>query len=217
MLQCRTPGLFALTYDDGVFDYTGNLLDILQRNNVKATFFINAYNYGDIEQEPYRAVLMRMFAEGHHIASHTYDHLNIANLNVDQLWAQMNRNDHALKQVLGVRPIYMRPPFGSYNDQNLIALGSWGYKVIWKNIDNYDTQHAGAPDAMQRNQAYYDEGWAGSNPSTNSFISLQHDTIRETVEEWTQLAIDQVRARGYRLVTVGECDGVNRSSDWYRA
>jgi peptidoglycan/xylan/chitin deacetylase (PgdA/CDA1 family) len=216
VLQCKQPGQFALTYDDGVYDYTDRLLTILKNNNVRATFFVNAYNYGDIIAEPNVSILKRMDAEGHQIASHTYDHLDIATLNTDQLWAQMYRNDFAIKQILGVRPTYFRPPFGSYNDANLIALGSWGYKVIWKNIDNFDTQHAGAPDAMQRNQAAYDQDWADSNPSSSSFISLQHDTLIETVEQWTQIAIDQVKRRGYTFVTVGECNGEPNPQSWYR-
>ncbi len=181
--KCTKPGLFALTYDDGVYDFTQSLLLILKRNNVRATFFINAFNYGDITRDPYKSVLIQMHREGHQIASHTYDHLDIATLSMNELWSQMVRNDQAIKQIIGSQPVYFRPPFGSYHDQSLRALQSWGYKVVWKNIDNYDTQHEGDGDAMQKNQEFFDQSWNGSDPSRDSFISLQHDTIRETVEE----------------------------------
>ena len=76
----------------------------MDSNNVKATFFINAYKTGDITVEPYKSVLQRMYSSGHHIASHTYDHFDLATLNVDEVWAQMYKNDVAIKQVIGKRP-----------------------------------------------------------------------------------------------------------------
>jgi peptidoglycan/xylan/chitin deacetylase (PgdA/CDA1 family) len=65
-----TNGNVALTFDDGPHIYTSELLDLLKANNMKATFFVNGDNYGDIYT--YTALLQRMIAEGHQIGSHTY-------------------------------------------------------------------------------------------------------------------------------------------------
>ena len=46
---CTVPGTFALTFDDGPYIYTGELLDILASNGVKATFFLNGQNFGSIK------------------------------------------------------------------------------------------------------------------------------------------------------------------------
>ena len=107
-------------------------MDILQKNQVSATFFINAYNRGDITSEPYRSFLTRAYQEGHQIASHTYDHLSLIRLDEYGIWQQIQRNEDAIKSVLGVEmPKYIRPPYGEFNDTVLEYLGSWGYKVIW--------------------------------------------------------------------------------------
>lgn len=45
---CTVPGVFALTFDDGPFAYTSELLDILTKNGVNATFFLNGANFGSI-------------------------------------------------------------------------------------------------------------------------------------------------------------------------
>jgi peptidoglycan/xylan/chitin deacetylase (PgdA/CDA1 family) len=216
--QCTRPGVFALTFDDGVFDYTDKLLDLLKTNDVKATFFINAYNVGDITVNSYKAALLKMFTNGHHIASHTYDHLDLARLGYNGIWAQMQRNDEAIKSVIGVKPIYMRPPYGSVNDPVLTALGSWGYKVVWQNIDSEDVFHLDKVNAIDLDtQSYETTGkLSSSSPLVNSFISLQHDPIKETAEQWAQKAINLVKAKGYNLVTVGDCLGQPLSSQWYR-
>lgn len=49
--------------------------------------------------------------------------------------------DDALKNLIGVRPIYMRPPYGNTSPQALEYLGSQGYKVINWNVDTDDWQH----------------------------------------------------------------------------
>jgi peptidoglycan/xylan/chitin deacetylase (PgdA/CDA1 family) len=214
--KCNRPGVFALTFDDGVFDYTDALLDVLTSNNVKATFFINAYNWGDVSKNPYRAALLKMFAGGHHIASHTYDHLDLARLDHNGIYAQMQRNDAVIASIIGKRPIYMRPPYGSVNDPVLIALGSWGYKVIWQNIDSEDVFHLGNPNANTLNKQAYTAVLSQSSFTRDSFISLQHDTIEQTAVEWTQTAINYVRSLNYTLVTVGDCLGESSSTSWYR-
>lgn len=134
VVDCVTPGQFALTYDDGPSTNLGQLLPILAQNNVKATFFVNAYNQGDISVNPDRALILQAYNAGHQIASHTYDHLDMLTLSTYDQWAQMQRNDAVIKSVLGVRPIYMRFPYGNGNDNasSLTAIGSWGYKVVWK-------------------------------------------------------------------------------------
>lgn len=131
--NCVTPGQFAITYDDGPSTNFKELLVILARNSVKATFFVNAFNQGDITQEPWKGLLLSAFRAGHQIASHTYDHLDMQTLSTYEQWAQMQRNDAALKSVLGVSPKYMRLPFGSGNKNAsvLTNLGSWDYKVVW--------------------------------------------------------------------------------------
>jgi peptidoglycan/xylan/chitin deacetylase (PgdA/CDA1 family) len=64
--ECVTEGDIALTYDDGPYIYTSDLLDILDAAGVKATFFIVGNNgNGAIDQTPaWTSVIQRMYSEG---------------------------------------------------------------------------------------------------------------------------------------------------------
>ena len=70
--RCTVGGTVALTFDDGPYIYTSQILDILRRNAVPATFFVNGANWQSIETEASRGLIRRMNNEGHQIGSHTY-------------------------------------------------------------------------------------------------------------------------------------------------
>lgn len=70
---CKDPGTVALTFDDGPFQYTSGLLDILKSNGgIRATFFVNGKNAGDLNDQAMKDTIRRMMADGHQIGSHTY-------------------------------------------------------------------------------------------------------------------------------------------------
>jgi peptidoglycan/xylan/chitin deacetylase (PgdA/CDA1 family) len=217
VLECTSPGMFALTFDDGPSDYTSDLLDILDANDVKATFFVNAYNYQDITQAPFKDVIKRMYKSNHHIASHTYDHLDITLLDANGVWDQLKRMDRVLKDIIGKEPRYFRPPFGKASPDNLSQLDSWGYQVIWQNIDSLDAINGAQPSKIvELALESYQSTLRGKTPAQHSFISLQHDTLFETVYSWTPFVIKELKQRGYKFVTVGECLGETDPSQWYR-
>lgn len=66
---CTQPNTIALTFDDGPYIYTSTVLDKLKAAGMKATFFVNGQNWGNIYDN--QAVVKRMIAEGHQIGSHT--------------------------------------------------------------------------------------------------------------------------------------------------
>jgi peptidoglycan/xylan/chitin deacetylase (PgdA/CDA1 family) len=65
--HCYIPGTIALTFDDGPYIYTEELLDILAQYGAKATFFVNGHNLAGNEW-----LIQRVVDEGHQLASHTY-------------------------------------------------------------------------------------------------------------------------------------------------
>ncbi|MFD0639536.1 polysaccharide deacetylase family protein [Catenulispora yoronensis] len=74
-VDCSTAKCIALTFDDGPGPDTGRLLDILQSENVPATFFV----LGD-QAEKYPATVRREYAEGHEVGNHTWDHKDLSTL-----------------------------------------------------------------------------------------------------------------------------------------
>src|SRR5215469_8886716 len=98
----------ALTYDDGPNDpYTLQLLEVLKRHEVKATFFL----IGRFVQQ--RPEIARAIVEARHaIGSHTWDHPNLVLVGQSDLRAQLEKTQRAIFDATGVDAQLFRPPFG---------------------------------------------------------------------------------------------------------
>lgn len=92
--QCTVPGEIALTYDDGPWVYTDAMVDVLNSNGAKATFFVTGVNNGKgaIDTTPaWNAVVKKMYASGHQLASHTWSHEDLSTLSEVRRRDQMVR------------------------------------------------------------------------------------------------------------------------------
>lgn len=132
--HCTVNGKVALTFDDGPYIYTSELLDILKKNNVKATFFVVGNNGGkgqiELESSGYPSIIQRMYAEGHQIGSHSWSHQDMSAITSQQRHDQIIRNEMALVDILGFFPTYFRPPYTRCPDDCLADLGKLGYHVV---------------------------------------------------------------------------------------
>lgn len=212
---CTTPGKIALTFDDGPYIYTAELLDLLAKNGVKATFFINGKNWGanDIYGADKSALVTRMIAEGHQIGSHSWGHADLATLSDAQVTSQMTQLETALLSIIGKYPTYMRPPYFSCGSACLNVMGTLGYHVIRTNLDTQDWQNDSA-NLIQNSKNIFAAAISGG-PSSNSFIPLTHDVHQYTVQSLVQYMITTLRAQGYTTALVGECLG-DPAANWYR-
>ena len=132
--ECLKPGQIALTFDDGPFSYTQQLLNTLAAQNMTATFFINAASggKGDIgnPSSQYHQVIKSMFAAGHQIASHTFTHQNLTDMGHDYRMEQMLKNEASIANIIGVIPTYMRPPYLDCDAGCLADMHTLGYHVV---------------------------------------------------------------------------------------
>ncbi|KAF9279184.1 hypothetical protein BGZ68_008075 [Mortierella alpina] len=208
--SCDLPNTLAITFDDGPFEYTAELLDLLNQEQIKATFFMNGKSIGDIVK--FEDVVKRAYDEGHHVASHTWDHKDLSQMNEGGVRREMTRLDDAFKRILGVRPVYMRPPFGYLNDAAEHYLASNGYKVVTWSIDTNDWRH---PRDIQASLEFYRDQLSSSGAHRRGFISLQHETKADTVRRLVPAVIKYARQQGFEMVTVGACLG-DPQSNWYR-
>jgi peptidoglycan/xylan/chitin deacetylase (PgdA/CDA1 family) len=124
--SCSVAKTFAITFDDGPYKYTQQLIDYLDTEGIKATFFINGDNYGNIYD--YKDFLIATYKAGHQIAHHTWSHPNISTLTDAQLTLEITKLEDAFLDILGVIPTYFRPPFGEFTDASLKVLNKLGYK-----------------------------------------------------------------------------------------
>ena len=102
----------ALTFDDGPNpDTTPGVLDILGAHGIKATFFINGKR---VSSQATRDILQRILNEGHILANHSHDHLNLKTVSASKLEAQVKKT-HEIIVAAGEQRRYFRFPFGSAN------------------------------------------------------------------------------------------------------
>lgn len=214
--SCANPRHVALTFDDGPFDYTNQLLDILGRLGVKATFFLAGNNYGTaMDEGQWPAVVRRMDDHQHHIASHTWNHPDLETVSEQQRANEMQRNDQAFASILGKTPKYMRAPFLSCAEGCQQQMANLGYYIIDTNLDTKDYEN-NTPETNWISQQLFDDG-LGAGPGSEGFIVLAHDVHRTTVTTLTEHMINTLRNRGFEPVTVGECLGDTDRANWYRA
>jgi peptidoglycan/xylan/chitin deacetylase (PgdA/CDA1 family) len=171
--KCTVAGTVALTFDDGPYIYTDTLLDKLAAVGFKATFFQNGNNWASIYN--YNSTLKRMITDGHQIASHTWDHKDLATLTSAQVTAEMSQLEVAYMNILGYYPYYMRPPFLSTNAQALTVLADMNYVVVEVDIDTQDWQN------LQVSQEPYSFSNYTAGYAAGGRLSLSHDPYDTTV------------------------------------
>jgi peptidoglycan/xylan/chitin deacetylase (PgdA/CDA1 family) len=118
------------------------------------------------------------------------------------MWNEMRFNDIVIKNIIGQRPVYMRPPFRDANAEVLFAMESWGYKVIDINLDTLDFLHNGKANEVELNFGVYNGGFADTVGQGK--ILLNHDYTAKIVE-WVQRLVPDARSRGYTFVTSAVC------------
>jgi peptidoglycan/xylan/chitin deacetylase (PgdA/CDA1 family) len=184
----------ALTYDDGPHPvYTRLILDILDKYNVKATFFMVGKN-----MQAYPDIVREVVSRGHAIGNHTYTHPR--NLELDtqaQLVREMDRCEEVIERLTGSRAHLFRPPRGLVDGSVFTIATEEGYTTILWSVcaDHHD---ATTPKLMAQRVLKH---------SRRGGIILVHDGSLGS--RWkdvaaTPLVIEDLRKRGYRFVTVPE-------------
>ncbi|PLW08101.1 hypothetical protein PCANC_19288 [Puccinia coronata f. sp. avenae] len=107
---CSAPGSFSLTFDDGPTQLSSELDTTLSGANVRASFFINGNNFACIYD--FADLLLSRFNQGHLIASHTWSHVHLNEGTYEGISRQLELIETAMIKILGVKPLYFRPPFG---------------------------------------------------------------------------------------------------------
>ena len=125
----------ALTFDAawGNED-TQQLIDILGKYKVKATFFVVG-EWVDKFPESVKA----LHDAGHEIMNHSDDHAYFTKLSADQIKSHLDSCNSKIEAITGVRPDLFRPPYGDYNDSVVSTVRNCGMYTIQWNIEGSQT------------------------------------------------------------------------------
>ncbi|WP_238651632.1 polysaccharide deacetylase family protein [Paenibacillus piscarius] len=185
--------MVALTFDD-VPDprYTPQLLDVLRKYKVKATFFVVGSR-----AEKHPALVARMVREGHAVGNHSYNHPQFTKLSVNQFRTQVVRTENIIQLLAGYKPRLIRPPYGDINEQQLKWAKAHGYKLVNWNVDSLDWKGLSKAQVKQnilsragRGAIILQHGGGGRGSNLQGTLQALPDIIRT------------IRSKGYSFVTV---------------
>lgn len=170
----------ALTFDDGPNPQTTpEILDILARHEIKATFFINGNR---VTSQAHRDVLDRMVEEGHILANHSHRHEQLSKLSAAEVDTEI-RSTHEIILDHVSDPRYFRFPFGASTCGTADAVRGFDLVVTGWHVDSADWCFASATG-----------GVGFCSPSTFKHVP---DSQRDDMVGFT---VDQVRAKGGGIV-----------------
>jgi peptidoglycan/xylan/chitin deacetylase (PgdA/CDA1 family) len=195
-----TPGRskqIALTYDDGPNDpHTQNLLDVLDKHRVKATFFLIG-RYVEMRPEIARAVAQR----GHVVGNHTFSHPNLVFTSQVALRSELERTEAVITQAIGPHSRLFRPPFGARRPATLRVAKRVGLEPIMWSVTCWDWSAPSAEYIVNKAA----RGIRGGD------VVLLHDgghlefgADRSRTVAATDEIIRRYKGEGYEFVTVPE-------------
>lgn len=125
----------ALTFDDGPAEHTSAILDILKKEQVKATFFLIGKNIQGREE-----LVQRMFQEGHRIGNHSFDHgFNFDWQSAANMTLELTKTNEAIYKVTGEEVRIFRPPYGVTNPNLAKAVKNSLLKSVGWSLRSMDT------------------------------------------------------------------------------
>jgi peptidoglycan/xylan/chitin deacetylase (PgdA/CDA1 family) len=179
----------ALTFDDGPGPYTPQILSILERRNVPATFF----EVGVLERY-FHASTSQIVERGYVIGDHTESHAAMAKLSPRQQRDQLVEQMAVIRRYGAPFPRLFRPPYGLWNAATLKLLRRYRMLMVLWTIDTSDYRHPGVKMIVRTVLARVRPG----------AIILLHDAGGDRSETVAALPkiIAALRARHYRFATV---------------
>ncbi|UUX34635.1 polysaccharide deacetylase family protein [Fundicoccus culcitae] len=171
--------LIALTFDDGPNETTLQILDVLEKHEVHATFFqlgMNVVEYPEISKKVYE--------KGHKIGNHSFSHANYATISDDEVKEEMRLTQEAVATATGATPKLYRMPYG-IGGQRVVEMFPDLQTVFW-NIDSLDWEFRDSDKTVSEIM----------NTVKHRSIVLMHDIYPENVETLDRI-IPYLKDQGY--------------------
>lgn len=185
-LPKSTDKLVCFTFDDGPYaPVTNKILDVLEKYNGRATFFVVGDRAATYSDEIKRASKM-----GCEIGTHTYSHVNLNTLSVPEMQEEIRKSCDAISKYSGKKVKVLRPPEGAANETVKANVNM--PMVLWS-VDSRDWDYRNAD---RDYQTVMDNVFDGS-------IVLMHDLYPATADAVARI-IPELAKQGYKFVTFSE-------------
>lgn len=189
----------ALTFDDGPSPrWTPEILDILGKENVKATFFMIGEHV-----LRYPEVARRVAVEGHEIGNHSFDHKGIFFYTPEEAKKEVVDCEKVIQSVTGVTTKYFRPPKAWINDEEKAVFRDMGYKVILWSLNSKDWVTFDDKYIVKFLVRNVRPGDVILFHDSGGVLGTEGGDRSETVKTLPML-IEKLKTKGYRFVTISE-------------
>ena len=187
----------ALTFDDGPYGTsTQEVLSILQKEKIHATFFLVGQNVAEFPQEAQQIV-----AEGNTIGNHTYTHTLLSKLSTSDALEDISKAESEIASTTGIHTHLFRPPYGILPKDLKRELRKQGYQIKMWNDDPSDWNYATSTSKLIVNRVL-----AQKKPHTILILHDGRDTHlnypRDNMLQALPIIIEDLENLGYTFVTL---------------
>lgn len=167
---------------------TSQLIDILAKYDVKATFFV----VGDWVDK-YPESVKQLSDAGHEVMNHSNKHPHMPELSQEKMRAEITECNNKIEAITGVKPILFRAPYGDYNNETIKTIRECGcYPIQW-DVDSIDWKDIEADQITKRVTSKVKPG----------SIVLFHNAAKHTPEALPQI-LEKLKSDGYSIVPISQ-------------
>ena len=171
-------------------DDTDTLLQILEENDVKTTFFMCGYWVDKYPEE-----VKKIAEDGHDLGNHSATHPHMSQLSKEQIKEELITTGNKIEELTGVKSELFRPPFGEYTNDVISAAEECGYYTIQWDVDSLDWKEYGAQEEISKVLNHKKLG--------NGSIILFHNDAKYTPQALDSI-IKGLKEKGYEIVPISE-------------
>lgn len=169
-------------------DYTDKLLDIMEKNDVRCTFFAVQFWV-----EKYPEYAEKIVNAGHELGTHSRTHSYMSKLSEEDIRSELSSSVAAIEKATGHKTNLFRAPYGDYNNLLIDTAKDMGLYTVQWDVDSLDWKNLSATEIALRIV----------NGAKNGSIILCHNNGLHTAEA-LPLIFSTLKNRGYQFVPIGE-------------
>ncbi len=169
---------------------TEEILFILEKNGVKATFFMTGEWV-----EKYPEDVKKIYEAGHDLANHSENHKNMSQLSGNDCCDELMKVHNKVKELTGYEMFLFRPPYGDYDNDVICRATECGYYTIQWSIDSLDWKNYGVDNIIERVCEH--------KALKNGAIILCHNGAQYTADALDSV-LKQIKEKGYEFVPISE-------------